>query len=45
MNGARILLDCLVQEGVDVIFGYPGGATIQLYDAFYDHPIRHILVR
>ena len=46
MNGARILLDCLVQEGVDVIFGYPGGVTLPLYDALYDHHhIRHILVR
>ena len=45
MNGARILLDCLVQEGVEVIFGYPGGVTLPLYDALYDHPIRHILVR
>ncbi len=46
MNGARILLDCLVQEGVDVIFGYPGGVTLPLYDALYDHhDIRHILVR
>ncbi|MCL4782285.1 MAG: biosynthetic-type acetolactate synthase large subunit [Bryobacterales bacterium] len=45
MNGARILLDCLVQEGVEVIFGYPGGVTLPLYDALYDHPIRHVLVR
>ena len=42
MNGARILLDCLVQEGVEVIFGYPGGVTLPLYDALYDHPIRHV---
>jgi len=46
MNGARILLDCLVHEGVEVIFGYPGGVTLPLYDALYDHHhIRHILVR
>ncbi len=45
MNGARILLECLVQEEVDCIFGYPGGVTIPLYDALYDHPIRHVLVR
>ena len=31
MNGARILLDCLAQEGVGVIFGYPGGVTLHLY--------------
>ncbi len=45
MSGARILLDCLVREGVDVIFGYPGGVTLPLYDAMYDHQIRHVLVR
>ena len=44
-SGATILLNCLVQEGVDVIFGYPGGVTIPLYDALYDHQIRHVLVR
>src|SRR3984893_8322564 len=45
MSGARILLECLVREDVDVIFGYPGGVTLPLYDAMYDHPIRHVLVR
>ncbi len=45
MSGAEILLECLVRENVDCIFGYPGGVTLPLYDAFYDHPIRHILVR
>ena len=41
MSGARILLECLTRENVDVIFGYPGGVTLPLYDAMYDHPIRH----
>jgi acetolactate synthase I/II/III large subunit len=45
MNGARIMLECLVREGVDCFFGYPGGVVLPLYDAVYDHPIRHILVR
>jgi acetolactate synthase-1/2/3 large subunit len=45
MNGAHILLECLTREGVEVIFGYPGGVTLPLYDAFYDNPIRHVLVR
>jgi acetolactate synthase I/II/III large subunit len=45
MNGSKILLECLVREGVDCIFGYPGGVTLPLYDALYDHPIRHVLVR
>src|SRR5436305_15331048 len=44
-SGATILLNCLVREGVDCIFGYPGGVTLPLYDALYDHQIRHILVR
>src|SRR6266852_1669452 len=45
MSGAQILLECLVRENVDCIFGYPGGVTLPLYDAFYDHPMRHVLVR
>lgn len=45
MTGAKMLLECLVREGVDVIFGYPGGVTLPFYDAMYDHPIRHVLVR
>ena len=45
MSGAQILLECLVRENVDCIFGYPGGVTLPLYDALYDHPIRHVLVR
>jgi len=45
MSGAKILLECLAREGVDTIFGYPGGVTLPLYDAMYDNPIRHILVR
>jgi acetolactate synthase-1/2/3 large subunit len=45
MSGALILLECLVRENVDCIFGYPGGVTLPLYDAMYDHQIRHILVR
>ncbi|MCC6389529.1 MAG: biosynthetic-type acetolactate synthase large subunit [Bryobacterales bacterium] len=45
MSGARMLLECLSREGVDVIFGYPGGVTLPLYDCLHDDPIRHILVR
>src|SRR5258708_584788 len=45
MSGAEMLLECLVREGVDVFFGYPGGVTIPFYDALYDHHIKHILVR
>ncbi len=45
LSGAKIFLECLVRENVECIFGYPGGATLPLYDALYDHPIRHVLVR
>ncbi|MBZ2171544.1 biosynthetic-type acetolactate synthase large subunit [Nitratidesulfovibrio sp. SRB-5] len=45
LNGARILLECLKREGVDVLFGYPGGAVIDIYDELPRHDIRHILVR
>jgi acetolactate synthase-1/2/3 large subunit len=44
-SGAKILLNCLQRENVECIFGYPGGVTLPLYDALYDHPIRHVLVR
>jgi acetolactate synthase-1/2/3 large subunit len=45
MSGAKILLECMVREGVECFFGYPGGVTLPFYDALYDHHIRHVLVR
>lgn len=44
-NGAEILIDALVEQGVDTIFGYPGGAVLNIYDALYKNSdrIRHIL--
>jgi len=45
MKGAQILVECLKKEGVEVIFGYPGGANLPIYDALYDAPLKHILVR
>ena len=46
ISGAEILLKTLAQEGVDVIFGYPGGAVLPIYDCLYQqNEIRHILVR
>jgi acetolactate synthase-1/2/3 large subunit len=45
MSGARILMECLARENVEVIFGYPGGVTLPLYDVLYDHQVRHVLVR
>lgn len=45
-NGAEILLDTLIECGVDTIFGYPGGAALPLYDALYSRTaLRHVLVR
>jgi acetolactate synthase-1/2/3 large subunit len=45
-SGADILCECLVDLGVDVVFGYPGGAVLPIYDALYNHPkIKHVLVR
>ncbi len=46
LTGAQILMECLQREGVDVIFGYPGGAVIDIYDELSRRPeLRHILVR
>ena len=32
LNGARILIECLIREGVNIIFGYPGGSVLDIYD-------------
>ncbi len=46
MTGAQVVHQALVDQGVEVIFGYPGGAVLPLYDAlFQQDKIRHILVR
>ena len=45
MKASRVILEALKREGVEVIFGYPGGQVIPLYDALYDFDIRHILTR
>ncbi len=45
MNGAEILIESLKREGVEVIFGYPGGVVLPLFDKLYDAPIRFILTR
>src|SRR5882672_340674 len=47
MRGARILLEALVREGVDTIFGYPGGAVLHIYDelAKFGPRLRHVLAR
>jgi acetolactate synthase-1/2/3 large subunit len=44
-TGAQIIWECLVQEGVTTVFGYPGGTVLPAYDAMLDYPIHHVLVR
>ncbi len=45
LNGSQILLECLIEQGVDTVFGYPGGAVLNIYDALYDYSdiFTHIL--
>ena len=45
LTGARILMECLREQKVDTIFGYPGGAALNVYDALYEYQdrIKHIL--
>ena len=47
ISGSEAVLKALLEEGVDTIFGYPGGAIMPIYDALYDYmdKIKHILVR
>ena len=44
-TGAQIIWESLVKKGVEVVFGYPGGAILPAYDAMLDYPIHHVLVR
>jgi acetolactate synthase-1/2/3 large subunit len=44
-TGAQLVLDVLADEGVEIVFGYPGGANMPLYDALYGNPIEHVLTR
>ena len=45
LSGSEIIVKCLIEQGVDVIFGYPGGAVLNIYDELYKNQdkIRHIL--
>jgi len=45
LNGSQILIECLKEQGVDTVFGYPGGAILNVYDELYKHQdeIRHVL--
>ena len=44
-TGAQIVWETLMREGVEVVFGYPGGANLPLYDAMLDYPVPHVLAR
>ena len=45
LNGSEIVIECLKEQGVDTVFGYPGGAILNIYDELYKHSneITHIL--
>ena len=45
LNGSEIIAECLLEQGVDTVFGYPGGAVLNIYDALYKYSdrITHIL--
>jgi acetolactate synthase-1/2/3 large subunit len=45
LSGAEILWECLVREGVQVVFGLPGGAIMPVYDVMLKYPVHHVLVR
>ncbi|HEX5369278.1 MAG TPA: biosynthetic-type acetolactate synthase large subunit, partial [Dehalococcoidia bacterium] len=46
LTGAQIIMECLLREGVETIFGYPGGSNLPMYDTLVQYPqIRHVLVR
>jgi acetolactate synthase-1/2/3 large subunit len=44
-TGAQIVWECLLREGVEFVFGYPGGANLPIYDAMLEYPIHHVLGR
>ena len=43
LNGSQIVLECLLEQGVDTVFGYPGGAILNIYDALYHYQDNHHL--
>ena len=45
LTGAQAMVKCLEAEGVEVLFGYPGAAICPFYDALFESPLRHVLVR
>jgi acetolactate synthase-1/2/3 large subunit len=46
LTGAEIVIRCLAEEGVEFVFGYPGGAVLNIYDEFFkQEKVKHVLVR
>ena len=45
MNAAEALVQALIKEGVDTVFGYPGGAILPFYDALVDAPLTHTMMQ
>ena len=45
LDGSAVLIQALKDQGVEIIFGYPGGAVLPIYDALYKNPIPHVLAR
>ena len=44
LTGSQVIIECLKEQGVDTVFGYPGGAILNVYDELYKHSeIRHVL--
>ena len=44
LTGSQVIIECLKEQGVDTVFGYPGGAILNVYDELYKHPeVRHVL--
>jgi acetolactate synthase-1/2/3 large subunit len=43
ISGAELIIQCLLEQGIDIVFGYPGATVVSLYDALYDAPIHHVL--
>lgn len=45
LNGAQMVVEAIKAEGIDTVFGYPGGQALPLYDALYDSGLHHVLTR
>ena len=46
LTGSQVIIECLKEQGVDTVFGYPGGAILNVYDELYKHPaIKNVLTQ